>query len=140
VGLGMSGWSPENEIFAANSLQCLFFLHQWVYNILEGKSEAERGSHHHSRCNDPDPENGFVLLPDMKWEQQDHESLYLLAITHQRGILSMRELTAKRLALLKKVLHSGKVCVRRVWVGGVSGKLETCYPYPTKFSPLRFFW
>ena len=129
----MSGWSPENEILAANSLQCLFFLYQWVYNILEGKSEAERVLY-----NDPDPENGFVLLPDMKWDQQDHESLYLLAITHQRGILSMRELTAKHLALLKNVLHSGKVCVRRVWVGGVSGKLATCFP--RKVSPLRFFW
>ena len=113
----MIGWSPENGILAANSLQCLFFLYQWMCNILEGKSEVERGSHHHSRYNDPDPENGFVLLPDLKWDQQDHESLYLLAITHQRGILSMRELTAKRLALLKKVLHSGKVCVggRGVW-------------------------
>ena len=106
----MSGWSPENEILAANSLQCLFFLYQWMYNILEGKSEAERVLY-----NDPDPENGFVLLPDMKWDQQDHESLYLLATTHQRGILSMWELTAKRLALLKNVLHSGKVCVRMMF-------------------------
>jgi len=78
VGLRMSGWSHENEILAANLLHCLFFLYQWVYNILEGKLEAERVLY-----NDPDPENGFVLLPDMKWEQQDHESLYLLAITHR---------------------------------------------------------
>ena len=60
---------------------------------------------------DPDPENGFLLLPDMKWDQKDQESLYLLAIARRRGILSMRELTAEHLPLLKNILRGGKVNV-----------------------------
>ena len=75
-----------------------------MYNILEGKSEADRVLY-----DDPDPENGFLLLPDMKWDQKDRESLYLLAIDRQRGILSMRELTAEHLPLLKNILRGGKV-------------------------------
>ncbi len=36
---------------------------QWVYNILEKKQESER-----IVFEDPDPETGFILLPDMKWD------------------------------------------------------------------------
>lgn len=38
---------------------------QWVYNILEKKAEADRIVYE-----DPDPEVGFVLLPDFKWDQK----------------------------------------------------------------------
>ncbi|NXP38985.1 DCPS diphosphatase, partial [Leiothrix lutea] len=37
---------------------------QWVYNILEKKAEADRIVHEN-----PDPSNGFVLVPDLKWNQ-----------------------------------------------------------------------
>ena len=36
---------------------------QWVYNILEKKTESERIVYE-----DADPETGFILLPDMKWD------------------------------------------------------------------------
>lgn len=38
---------------------------QWVYNILEKKAESERLVYE-----DPDPEVGFILLPDFKWDQK----------------------------------------------------------------------
>ncbi|XP_028840726.1 m7GpppX diphosphatase-like isoform X2 [Denticeps clupeoides] len=42
---------------------------QWVYNILEKKAEADR-----IVFEDPDPDTGFVLLPDFKWDQkQKHQ-------------------------------------------------------------------
>ncbi|PIK48017.1 putative m7GpppX diphosphatase isoform X1 [Apostichopus japonicus] len=43
---------------------------QWVYNILEKKAESE-----HIIYEDPDPEVGFVLLPDMKWDGQKIDAL-----------------------------------------------------------------
>lgn len=43
----------------------LIFTLQWVYNILEKKAEAERIVYE-----DPDPDVGFVLLPDFKWDQK----------------------------------------------------------------------
>ena len=39
---------------------------QWVYNILEGRAEQNRVV-----FDDPDPENGFVLVPDLKWDQKE---------------------------------------------------------------------
>ncbi len=75
-----------------------------MYNILEGRSEVER-----IVCNDEDPETGFVLLPDLKWDQKEVENLYMLAIVRKRGLLSLRELNATHLPLLRNVLHKGKV-------------------------------
>ncbi|XP_037552870.1 m7GpppX diphosphatase [Nematolebias whitei] len=38
---------------------------QWVYNILEKKAEADKIVYE-----DPNPDLGFVLLPDFKWDQK----------------------------------------------------------------------
>ncbi|XP_020142387.1 m7GpppX diphosphatase isoform X2 [Microcebus murinus] len=38
---------------------------QWVYNILDKKAEADR-----IVFENPDPLDGFVLIPDLKWNQQ----------------------------------------------------------------------
>lgn len=69
----------------------------WVYNILEHKKEVER-----IVCEDMDKINGFVLLPDLKWDGQV-ESLYLLAIVRDRNILSIRDLREHHLTLLENV-------------------------------------
>lgn len=54
-------------------INCVF-LFQWVYNILEKKAEADRIVHEN-----PDPCNGFVLVPDLKWNQ-NQVRLLLLAL------------------------------------------------------------
>lgn len=71
---------------------------QWVYNILEHKKEAERILYE-----DPDPETGFVLLPDMKWDTKQTENLYVLAVCHRRGVRSIRDLTQDHLPLLRNI-------------------------------------
>ena len=58
---------------------------------------------------DPDPHTGFVLVPDMKWDQKGTENLYMQALVRRKGILSMRELSGEHLPLLKNILHHGKV-------------------------------
>lgn len=58
---------------------------------------------------DNDPETGFVLLPDFKWDQKELQNLYLLAICRKKGILSLRELGRGHLPLLKNILEKGKV-------------------------------
>ncbi|XP_068423169.1 m7GpppX diphosphatase [Clinocottus analis] len=76
---------------------------QWVHNILEKKAEAERIVYE-----DPDPELGFVLLPDFKWDQKQIDDLYLIAIVRQRDIKSLRDLTSKHLPLLQNIFQKGK--------------------------------
>ena len=77
---------------------------QWVHNILEKKQEADR-----IIFEDRDPETGFILLPDMKWNCTDLDSLYLVAIIHKHGIQSLRSLRSHHLPLLRNILVKGKV-------------------------------
>ncbi|XP_025081758.1 m7GpppX diphosphatase-like [Pomacea canaliculata] len=97
------------ELYATVTLPCLQaskFSTQWVSNILEKKSEADR-----IVFEDPDPETGFILLPDMKWNRTDLDSLYLVAIIHKHGIHSIRNLTAQQLPLLQNILDKGKAAI-----------------------------
>ncbi|XP_067115721.1 m7GpppX diphosphatase [Osmerus mordax] len=76
---------------------------QWVYNILEKKAEANRIVYE-----DPDQDVGFVLLPDLKWDQKQLDNLYLIAIVHRRDIKSLRDLTAQHLPLLRNIRQKGE--------------------------------
>ncbi|XP_045781240.1 m7GpppX diphosphatase [Maniola jurtina] len=79
---------------------------QWVYNILEGKSEQDRVVYD-NKCD----KEGFVLLPDLKWDGLTKETLYLLAIVRQRGLKSLRDLREAHLPLLKRVRDEGKKAI-----------------------------
>ncbi|KAE8986452.1 putative glutamate carboxypeptidase [Phytophthora fragariae] len=75
---------------------------QWVYNILDHKSESERIIYE-----DVNPRDGFILLPDFKWSDPANlESLYCLAIVHDRSLRSIRDLTASHLRLLRNIRDS----------------------------------
>lgn len=78
---------------------------QWVYNILEKKKEADR-----IVFEDPDPNTGFVLLPDLKWDGSQVENLYLVAIVHDRSLRSIRDLRQQHLGLLQNIQNKGAVC------------------------------
>ncbi|XP_067827193.1 m7GpppX diphosphatase [Heptranchias perlo] len=79
---------------------------QWVYNILEKKAEAERIIYEN-----PDPQNGFILIPDFKWNQKQVDDLYLIAISHRHGVKSLRDLTAEHLPMLQNILQEGQVAI-----------------------------
>ncbi|XP_073513513.1 m7GpppX diphosphatase [Phyllobates terribilis] len=87
-------------------IQAQSFSIQWVYNILEKKAEADRIVHEN-----PDPELGFILLPDFKWNQKQVDDLYLIAICHPRGIKSLRDLDGGHLPLLKNILREGQAAI-----------------------------
>lgn len=56
-----------------------------MYNFLAKKAEAER-----IIFEDPDPHNGFILAPDLKWDGKNVENLYVLAVIHRRNVKSVR--------------------------------------------------
>ncbi|KAK9885954.1 hypothetical protein WA026_013830 [Henosepilachna vigintioctopunctata] len=74
---------------------------QWVYNILDHTSESDRIVYE-----DLDPDSGFILLPDLKWNGEI-ESLYLLALCNKKDIKSLRDLKKHHLPLLKNILKKG---------------------------------
>lgn len=76
-----------------------------MYNILERKSEADR-----IVFEDRDPIDGFILLPDLKWNGTTLDTLYLLAIVNDRNIKSLRDLNGTHIQLLRNIKEKG--CVR----------------------------
>ncbi|XP_019364564.1 PREDICTED: m7GpppX diphosphatase [Gavialis gangeticus] len=104
-------------------IQSQSFSIQWVYNILEKKAEADRVIHEN-----PDPCNGFVLIPDFKWNQKQLDDLYLIAISHRREIKSLRDLTSEHLPLLKNILQEGKEAIlKRFGVAGTQLRIYLHY-------------
>ncbi|CAN0388210.1 unnamed protein product [Lampetra fluviatilis] len=101
-------------------LQTSNFSLQWVYNILDKKAEVERVV-----FEDPDPETGFVLLPDLKWDQKQTNELYLIAICHKRGLKSLRDLTGEHLPLLQNILTKTQAAVLDRY--GVAACRLRCY-------------
>ncbi|KAM9216954.1 m7GpppX diphosphatase [Leptosomus discolor] len=101
-------------------IQSQSFSIQWVYNILEKKAEADRIIHEN-----PDPCNGFVLVPDFKWDQNQLDDLYLVALVHPRGVKSLRDLTAEHLPLLRNVLREGQEAIAKRF--GVPGSQLRIY-------------
>ncbi|XP_005103893.1 m7GpppX diphosphatase [Aplysia californica] len=104
---------------------------QWVYNILDKTKEADR-----IVTEDSDPETGFVLIPDLKWDRQKMESLYLVAIVHKRGLRSLRDLTAEHLPLLKNVLQKGQAAIKEQFGVG-SDKLRIYFHYQPSYYHLH---
>ncbi|WFD22660.1 5'-(N(7)-methyl 5'-triphosphoguanosine)-[mRNA] diphosphatase [Malassezia equina] len=74
----------------------------WVRNILEGVSEQESILY-----NDTDPQTGFVLLPDMKWDRRSLSSLYLVAIVRDASLKTLRDLTKAHIPLLRNIQAAG---------------------------------
>lgn len=80
---------------------------QWVYNVLERKAEVER-----LIFDDPDPDVGFMMHPDLKWDQVQTEQLYCVAICHRRDIRSLRDLRREHLPLLQNIKSSATQAVQ----------------------------
>ncbi|KAK5967152.1 Scavenger mRNA decapping enzyme, partial [Trichostrongylus colubriformis] len=80
---------------------------KWLYNVLSKESEADR-----IIFEDPDPHNGFILSPDIKWDGTSLENLYVLAMIHRKGVRSIRDLTADDLPLLENLRTKSLSAIR----------------------------
>ncbi|KAJ4352450.1 uncharacterized protein N0V89_007798 [Didymosphaeria variabile] len=70
----------------------------WVFNIIEGRTEQEDVIYRES-----DPQNGFLLLPDLNWDRKTLTSLHLLGLVERRDIWSVRDLKKVDVEWLKHV-------------------------------------
>ncbi|KAL2070762.1 hypothetical protein VTL71DRAFT_13788 [Oculimacula yallundae] len=71
----------------------------WVYNIIDGKTEVEDVIYRTPKGRDGD--EGFLLLPDLNWDRKTMESLHLLGLVERRDIWSLRDLKKKHLLWLR---------------------------------------
>lgn len=98
----------------------------WVYNILEGRSEVERVIY-----NDIDRETGFLITPDLKWSDS-MEDVYLLAICHRRDIRCLRDLNSTHLPLLNNILNMGTKIIEEKF-SRCKGQLRSYVHYHPSF-------
>ena len=71
----------------------------WVWNIIEGKTEVEDVIFRTPQGRDGD--EGFLLLPDLNWDRKTMESLHLLGLVERRDIWSLRDLRKNHIPWLK---------------------------------------
>ncbi|KAI0718344.1 scavenger mRNA decapping enzyme [Cerioporus squamosus] len=100
---------------------------QWVENILNGTSEAEK-----ILFRDPSSESGYVILPDMKWDLTTISSLYLVAIAFNRSIRSLRDLTKAHLGMLTSIRRDAAKVVHERW-GLAPGSLRMFIHYQPSY-------
>ncbi|TAQ91649.1 hypothetical protein B7494_g43 [Chlorociboria aeruginascens] len=71
----------------------------WVYNIIDGKTEVEDVIFRTPKGRDGD--EGFLLLPDMNWDRKTMEGLRLLGLAERNDIWSLRDLKKKHVRWLR---------------------------------------
>jgi m7GpppX diphosphatase len=86
---------------------------QWVRNILYEGAEAERVAYRE------EGDNGFVLLPDMKWDGINIEQLYLVLIVNRKDIRSLRDLNNSHSEYLYGLLQKVREVVPQKY--GIAG-------------------
>lgn len=92
-------------------------------NILTGLSEQSKVLY---SC----PE--FLILPDMKWDLNTISSLYLVAITQDRTIRSLRDLRKHHVGLLKSIRVEAARVVQAKWGLG-NGSLRMFIHYQPSY-------
>ena len=74
----------------------------WVFNIIEGRTEQEDVIIRESKNLGHD-EEGFLLLPDMNWDRKTIGSLRILGLVERRDLMSLRDLKKKHVQWLKRM-------------------------------------
>lgn len=72
----------------------------WVFNIIEGRTEQEDVILREHGGSGPD-EEGFLMLPDLNWDRKTMRGLHLLALVERRDIWSLRDLKKSHLTWLR---------------------------------------
>jgi m7GpppX diphosphatase len=86
---------------------------QWVRNILYEGTEAERVAYRE------EGDDGFVVLPDMKWDGINIEQLYLVLIVNRKDIRSLRDLNNSHSDYLQRLLQKIRAVVPQKY--GIDG-------------------
>ncbi len=73
---------------------------QWVYNIIDGKSERERILLETDQ---------FIILPDIMWDVKAIESLHVLGLVKSHDIHSIRDLKPEHIQMLESLLEKTTV-------------------------------
>ncbi|KAF9517839.1 hypothetical protein BS47DRAFT_1339061 [Hydnum rufescens UP504] len=89
---------------------------QWVLNILDHVTEEDQ-----ILFEDPSPTDGFIILPDLKWDRKNLDTLYLVAIAHSPSVKSIRDLRKSHLSMLYSIRREALRVAKARWGIGRGG-------------------
>lgn len=75
----------------------------WVFNILDGKTEVEDVIYRTGNWGAEAQGDGFLLLPDLNWDRKTLDALHLLALVERRDLWSLRDLRKKHVVWLRRM-------------------------------------
>ena len=104
-----------------------------VDDIISGKSEADKVLHR-----SPDPDFGYVILPDMKWDLITLQSLYLVAISSSSAIRSLRDLRKIHVPMLRSIRSEATRIVQEKWGLG-AGAVRLFVHYQPSYCEIHSF-
>ena len=86
----------------------------WVFNIIEGRSEQENVLY---RSKEADKKDDYLLLPDLNWDRTTLSGLHLLALVERRDIWSVRDLKKKDIFWLRQLRSTLATTVSGLYEG-----------------------
>lgn len=86
----------------------------WVFNIIEGRSEQENVLY---RSQEADKKDDYLLLPDLNWDRKTVGSLHLLALVERRDIWSVRDLKQEDVLWLRHLRSTLAKTVSKLYEG-----------------------
>jgi m7GpppX diphosphatase len=98
---------------------------------LDHKKESERIVYE-----DADDEEGFILLPDIKWDGVSPNTLYLQAIVRTDKLKSLRDLTGAHRKMLENIREKSLEVIKGKY-GLEAGKLRLFLHYQPSFYHLH---
>lgn len=87
---------------------------------------------------DVSQETGFLILPDMKWDLTNISTLYLVALSLNRRIRSLRDLNKHHLPMLKNIRREATRVVKERW-GLEKGSLRFYVHYQPSYCEWPLF-
>jgi m7GpppX diphosphatase len=100
---------------------------RWIYNILDGQSEQDRVWFR------VEGEDGFLILPDYKWNVEIRELLYCTILPFRRGIRTIRDLKASHLPMLQHMREATEEMLRSRFDMNLGDVRVFVHYYPTYF-------
>lgn len=98
---------------------------------MDHKKESERIVYE-----DPDNEEGFILLPDIKWDGVSANTLYLQAIVRTDKLKSLRDLTGAHCKMLESIRDKSLAVIKDKY-GLEAAKLRFFIHYQPSFYHLH---
>ncbi|KAG8235732.1 hypothetical protein J437_LFUL016194 [Ladona fulva] len=90
--------------------------YEWVYDIINGEADQDRIVF---QCPCKDDKNGFLMIRDRGWDGENINTLHLVALPYRPGLLTIRDLRASHLPLLRNIYTIGKEVVEEKY--GIPG-------------------